>query len=92
MCYEYKRAVMCMQHGIALRNALFNCVFTVVTRCTLLPGNGCKNQRIKYAFLNCFLTIFIDFFQLMDLYCSSVVTCCVPLLENHEVMGSSVER
>jgi hypothetical protein len=37
MYYEYKRAVICMQHGITLRNALFNCVFTVVARCTLLP-------------------------------------------------------
>jgi hypothetical protein len=26
MYYEYKLAVMCMQHGIVLRNALFNCV------------------------------------------------------------------
>jgi hypothetical protein len=38
--YEYKRAVMCMQHGITLRHALFNCVFTAATRCTLLPV-GC---------------------------------------------------
>jgi hypothetical protein len=43
MYYEYKRAVMCMQHGIVLRNLLYNCVFTVVALCTLLPVGVCRS-------------------------------------------------
>jgi sulfite exporter TauE/SafE len=46
----YKRTVMCMQHGNVLRNALFNCVFTVVTRCTLLPMGVCL-YRPKHVVL-----------------------------------------
>jgi hypothetical protein len=31
------------QHGIVLHNTLFNCVFTVVARCTLLPVGVCRS-------------------------------------------------
>jgi hypothetical protein len=40
---DNKRAVMCMQHGIVLRDVLFNCVFTVVARCMLFSVDVCRS-------------------------------------------------